>query len=128
MVDDFNIALCLVIAGLLLVYALLIVALRSKRLRSAAQWSLMLVVCLELASFSWQTVNNRDVLTVKEYLSKTGYNDYSIEAIAWLKKTDSGFYRIEKTYSSGPLPCMRASMMPWFRAILGQRLIIPLIS
>jgi uncharacterized membrane protein YfhO len=92
----------LMVTCFLMVYTVLMIALGSDRFRVTAQWGLLLVVCVELASFSWQTVNDRDVLTVKEFRAKTGYNDYSNEAVAWIKLSDPGFYRIEKTYGSGP--------------------------
>jgi len=100
--------LILLIAALLLVYAMLVLGLKSVKYRQAAQWSLLLVVCVELASFSWQTVNDRSILTAEEMESKAGYNDYSNEAVAAIKKVDSGFYRIGKTYSSGA--AMHASL------------------
>ncbi len=92
----------LMIICLLLVYSVLLITLRSNKFRLVGQWGLLLVVCVELATFSWQTVNDRSVLTAKEYEAKTGYNDYSNEAIAAIKQNDPGFYRIEKTYRSGP--------------------------
>ena len=87
----------------LLVYTGLVIGLGHDRSRMVAQWGLLLVVCVELTSFSWQSVNNRPVVTAQEYQAKgAGYNDYSVDAVAWLKQNDPGFYRIEKTYSSGP--------------------------
>ena len=42
------------------------------------------------------------LLTKDELLSKQkGFNDYSMEAIAYLDSLDSGFYRVNKEYSSG---------------------------
>jgi len=92
----------LMITGLLLVYTALVIAVKSHKFRMPAQWGLLIVICLELASFSWQTVNDRPVVTTAEFGSKTGYNDYTTDAIAVIKTKDTGFYRIEKDYSSGP--------------------------
>jgi len=86
----------------LLIYTGLVLVMKPRRSRSVAQWLLLLVVCVELIDFSWVTVNDRPVLTTAEYASKTGYNDYSNEAVAFLKRNDPGFYRIDKTYPSGP--------------------------
>jgi len=96
--------LALLVAVLLSVYTVLVLVLglKSIKYRQAAQWGLLLVVCVELASFSWQTVNDRSILTAEEMESRAGYNDYSNEAVAAIKKVDLGFYRIGKTYSSGP--------------------------
>ena len=91
----------MMIVAFLFVYVGLLVIMRTRRLRSIAQWAMLFVVCVELASFSWQTVNDRSVVSAEEYEARVGYNDSSVEAIAWLKKNDQGFYRIEKTYHSG---------------------------
>jgi len=95
-------AIRMMVVVLLLLYACLMMAMKSERLRGAAQWGVLLVVCVELMGFSWQTVNDRSVLTAEEYEARTGYNDYSVDAVAWIKQKDPGFYRIEKTYGSGP--------------------------
>jgi uncharacterized membrane protein YfhO len=48
------------------------------------------------------TVNARPVVTDAEFHERVGYNDYSVDVVNDLKKNDKGFYRIEKTYASGP--------------------------
>ena len=40
----------------------------------------------ELIYLSSISVNNRDILTSDELTQKTGYNDYSVEAIDFIKK------------------------------------------
>ena len=55
---------------------------------------------IELANFANTTVNNRVVVTSAELSQKTGYNDYSVEALAYIKSKDPGFYRIYKGYHS----------------------------
>lgn len=102
MIRAIDSTMLMIITGLLLVYTLLVITLKTNRFRSLAQWGLLFVICLELAGFSWQTINDRSVLTTKEYMAKTGYNDYSNDAVAAIKQKDPGFYRIEKTYFSGP--------------------------
>lgn len=89
-------------SAFLIVYAVLLLAMRQCRFQLIAQWGLLLVVVVELASFSWITVNDRQIVTVDEYQARIGYNDYSNEAINKIKEKDSGFYRVEKTYKSGP--------------------------
>ena len=87
-------------AGLLCLYALLIVGMHSGKYRSAASVLLLVAVCAELVLNASMTVNDRPVISGKEFSGHTGYNDESVEAIAYLKKNDQGFYRIEKDYSS----------------------------
>ena len=63
---------------------------------------LLLIVCvIELASFSNITVNKRDVVTQRILNDKVGYNDYTIEAVNYLKQIDKSFYRLNKDYMSG---------------------------
>jgi uncharacterized membrane protein YfhO len=51
------------------------------------------------------SVNRRDALMKRELKEKVGYNDYSKEAVAFIKeKEKSAFYRIDKSYySSGAM-------------------------
>jgi uncharacterized membrane protein YfhO len=66
-----------------------------------AKIALLLIVAIELAIFSSITVNDRNVLAVEELQKKVGYNDYTVDAVTFLKERDKGFYRIEKDYRSG---------------------------
>lgn len=65
---------------------------------------LLLVVWLsvELGSMANRTLSARPVVTGNELKQKVGYNDYSCDAVAWLKARDKSFFRIEKDYASGP--------------------------
>jgi|CXWL01.1.fsa_nt_gi uncharacterized membrane protein YfhO len=72
------------------------------KFRQYAPVFLIVMVIAELSSFSENTVNKRDALSKVELNKKTGYNDYSNEAIAFIKQQDSSFYRIEKNYGSTP--------------------------
>ena len=40
-------------------------------------------------------------MTYKETITKVGYNDYTIDAVQYLRGIDSSFYRIQKNYGSG---------------------------
>ncbi len=62
---------------------------------------LLLVVCVELRYMSNISINDRDIVTTEEFKSKTSYNDYTIEAVEYLKSIDKSFYRTEKDYQSG---------------------------
>lgn len=67
-------------------------------------YKLILLICLftELSYFSWCSVNRRDHVRVSDLKQKIGYNDYTIEAVDFIKKTDKSFYRIDKSYTSTP--------------------------
>jgi uncharacterized membrane protein YfhO len=63
---------------------------------------ILLVSFLEAAISTHQTLNKRDLISRNEWKERSGYNDYSKEALAFIQAKDKGFYRIEKNYSSGP--------------------------
>jgi len=63
---------------------------------------LLIVLCvIEVTYLSGITVNKRDVVTQSILKEKVGYNDYTVEAVNYLKQTDKSFYRLNKDYSSG---------------------------
>lgn len=66
------------------------------------KYALISLLVIELSVFTNATVNHRVHLSTKEINSKTGYFDYTIDALSYLNETDPGNYRIAKTYASGP--------------------------
>lgn len=87
---------------LIFVYAGLLLALaQSSSIKHFAKLALLIVCVIEIASFSNITVNKRDVITKSMLKDKIGYNDYSVEAVSYLKSSDKSFYRVNKDYSSG---------------------------
>ncbi len=86
----------------LVIYAVLIYMLSRRELQSIAKILLLLTLCIELGYFSSITVNKRSIVTAQEFKSKEGYNDYSTDAVSYLKDHDKSFYRVDKNYSSGP--------------------------
>ena len=87
---------------MLVLYTLLICGLAIKNIKQYAQLLLLLILCIELGYLSNISVNKRSILTTKEYEQKEGYHDYTLEAVDFLKKRDSGFYRVDKNYGSAP--------------------------
>jgi uncharacterized membrane protein YfhO len=84
-------------------YAVLLVALAQQGRYLPVGRILMVVVCFaEMVGFSHRTVNDRAVVTARELQEKVGYNDNTAEAAQFLKSSDNGFYRVVKSYSSGP--------------------------
>ncbi len=86
----------------LTLYAVLIFLLKFKRIQNIIKSAILLLAATELISFSTITVNERPVITGEELKQKTGFNDYSNEAISYLNSIDKTFFRISKDYSSGP--------------------------
>ena len=66
------------------------------------QVSLVILVCIELGYINFNTVNDRSVLTRNDMQQKTGYNDYSVEALDWINSHDKPFFRVNKDYLSSP--------------------------
>jgi len=63
---------------------------------------LLVITFTELAIFTNESVGRRDVVDATDLNKKIGYNDYSVEAIAFIKQQDKDFFRIEKNYGSSP--------------------------
>ena len=84
----------------ILVYTILLAFI--PKVNKAIQCSFLGFFALELIYLSSISVNNRDIVTTEEANQKIGYNDYSIEAINFIKKQDPGFFRIDKRYASSP--------------------------
>ncbi len=72
--------------------------------RSSARIALLVIVSLEALYMGGSTYSSeRQVISKKELQEKSGYNDYTVDAVAKLQAEDPGFYRIEKmAYKSGP--------------------------
>jgi uncharacterized membrane protein YfhO len=83
-------------------YTVLLFFLRNSKKHLPLQLLILTLVCLEMVSFSRLNVNERHALTNVEYKQKTGYSDYTIDAIAYLNRIDKGFFRVAKNYHSGP--------------------------
>ncbi|MES2513865.1 MAG: YfhO family protein [Bacteroidota bacterium] len=97
-----NTSLRSVVTFLILAYAGLLYGLSTTASLKAISKTVLIVLCfLEVAYFSSITVNKRDVITGSMLKDKIGYNDYTMESIAYLKNTDKDFFRVNKDYSSG---------------------------
>ena len=88
----------------LVFYAVLLYAFGKSTNVRAIKIILLILVCFELMFLSQISVNHRNVVSVRELKEKTGYNDYSVEAVNFIKSRENGFYRIDKSYySSGAM-------------------------
>ncbi len=97
-----NTSLRSIVTLLILTYAALLYGLSTTTSFKSISKTVLIILCFfEVAYFSSITVNKRDVVTGSMLKDKVGYNDYSVESIAYLKNIDKGFFRINKDYSSG---------------------------
>lgn len=87
-----------IIAFLLVLYAGLIYLMGNKQYKTYAVAAFALCLVIELASFANTTANKREYMTVADLSKRKGYNDYSVEAQAYIKSRTPGFYRIYKGY------------------------------
>ncbi len=92
----------LIVALLIIVYSILIYLLSYTNKKGPVMALIVIVVFVELGYFNYKTVNDRVCITHTERLQKVGYNDYTVEALDFIKKQDNGFFRMNKDYNSGP--------------------------
>ncbi|HXT02285.1 MAG TPA: YfhO family protein [Elusimicrobiota bacterium] len=97
-----DLRLAAALAGLLVADAVLIFLLGVKKYARAALAVLLASIILEAGAASRRTVDSRDVLTAEELAAKSGYNDFTVDALAAIRAGDPSFYRVEKDYRSNP--------------------------
>lgn len=90
------------VAAYLVVYGALVTAMTVKRLRYISLVLLVVVVPIELFARGKRFLDSREALSAEYFVGKKGYNDYSVEAIQFIKDRDSSFYRVEKNFGSSP--------------------------
>ena len=88
----------------LILNALLLFGIVNNSFQNIAQLLLLLLTCVELIVMSSREISpsKRLAIMATDLEEKTGYNDYTNEAVAHLKKTDKSFFRIQKNYTSTP--------------------------
>ncbi len=89
-------------AAFLVIYTIILALFNFPKYRNAVKIILLIAICAELGYFSYITVNERLVVTGEELKQKTGFNDYSLDAVNYIKSIDKSFYRIDKDFGSGP--------------------------
>ena len=86
----------------LVLYGGVLLMLKSSSFRRIAFILLGFLVIAEILFFTTSSIKKRDAYTKQELLDTSlGFKDATIDAVEYLKKNDSNFYRIEKNYSSG---------------------------
>ncbi len=88
----------------LIIYSILLFFIAKPSSGNNLKYLLLLIVCVELIFLSSFSVNRRDAMYTRELTEKIAYNDYSVDAVDYIKKAEKGFYRIDKNYySSGAI-------------------------
>ena len=89
-------------ALLVVLYSAFLYLLGSKTSLSYMARPLILLCCfVEILFSSYTTINKRDTMRQQELTDRVGYNDYTIDAINYIKQHDNSFYRVQKDYYSG---------------------------
>jgi len=96
-------------ASFLTIYAVLLYLLQYKKFSIYIKYLIYVAIVIELSTLGYKSLNDRflpnskqsAIVTRGELRLRNGYNDFSVEALDYIKKLDSGFYRIEKDYQSG---------------------------
>jgi uncharacterized membrane protein YfhO len=87
---------------MLAVYAVLLFLMGWKKQMNFLPYLFVVLIIVEVGFLSWHTVNNMEQASAAEMKEKTGYNDYTVDAVNYLNQTDHSFYRIDKGYYSTP--------------------------
>ncbi|MBN1363763.1 MAG: YfhO family protein [Syntrophaceae bacterium] len=89
------------VAIFLIIYSVLIYLIQFRYVKNIVKIMLLTVIIAELICFHYAAVNKRPVILGKEISRKVGYNDYTVDAVAFIKSNDKTFFRINKDYYSG---------------------------
>src|SRR5438874_840819 len=65
-------------------------------------WIIVALAAIEIVYFDQITVANRPTVTKTELVQRTGYNDETVDAVRDINARDKSFFRIRKTWGSGP--------------------------
>lgn len=93
-----------IVEGLLVYYTILLVLLHTGKISRSVFKGLFLILLLGELTYSGQhIINHTFPIRTNDLTQVVGYNDYSNNALAYIRKTDtSSFYRIDKNYGSAP--------------------------
>ena len=89
------------VAIFLVLYATLLIAGQIAKRQSITGSIILFLAAIELVHFDRITVN-RPTVTKQELNERVGFNDETVGAIRDIKASDSSFFRITKTWGSGP--------------------------
>src|SRR6266478_7308502 len=89
------------VAIFLILYAALLIIGQIAKRQSITGSIILFLAAIELVHFDRITVN-RPTVTKQELNARVGFNDETVGAIRDIKASDSSFFRITKTWGSGP--------------------------
>lgn len=89
------------IAIFLILYATLLATGQILKRQSVFGWIIVVSAAIELIYFDRMTVD-RPTVTKQQLAERSGYNDQTVDAIRDIRAHDKSFFRVTKTWSSGP--------------------------
>src|SRR5947208_5295239 len=89
------------VAIFLILYAALLIIGQIAKRQSITGSIILFLAAIELVHFDRITVN-RPTVTKQELNERVGFNDETVDAIREIKASDNTFFRITKTWGSGP--------------------------
>ena len=95
-----NTAIATFAGFMLLVYGVLVFLMGRLKDITYIKYIFLAAIFFELVYFSRTSVNDRDLVSTSELAERVNFNDYTKEAVAYVKQHDKSFYRIDKTYAS----------------------------
>ncbi len=100
------------VAIFLFLYAALLIAGQIAKRQTITASIILFLAAIELIHFDRITVN-RPTVTKQELNQRVGFNDETVDAIRDIKASDNSFFRVTKTFSSGPTksPCYNDAMV-----------------
>lgn len=90
------------VAIFLVLYAGLLILGQLLKRQAMAGRLILGLVAIELVCFDRITISSRPTVTKTELRERVGYNDVTTDALRDIKSDDRSFYRVTKTWSSGP--------------------------
>lgn len=90
------------VRNFLVLYTSLIVLRKYLKNNPWPQYILLGFIVIEMGYFDYHTVNDRVVMEKSDLREKTGYNDYSLDAVNFINDRDKGFFRINKDSMCNP--------------------------
>jgi hypothetical protein len=85
----------------LILYAALLITGQIVKRQNIVGWIILFLAALEVIHFDRITVN-RPTVTKQELNERVGFNDETVDAVRDIKVSDDSFFRITKTWGSGP--------------------------
>jgi hypothetical protein len=89
------------IRNIIFIFSILLIGLNYTQTKLIAKILLPIVVIVELFILSDSTINNRLPVPISELNQRIGFNDYTKEAVQYIRSNNKNFFRTEKDYSSG---------------------------